>query len=166
MIHSPRSFQTREQSKRANSQPCRVGNYNAESPKQDCKIFNSQRRRNTLHIWVWLIYGKGYNCTVVWGRECWGYRGGGEGEREQGEGESVRAGDGSGEQGNALCMFPLYFPSCPPQRFQFIFTRIKCILLTRVIQNIFGPPRNIFGPHNGIFNKYSKSLILTNRVIM
>ena len=55
------------------------------------------------------LHGKGYNCTVVWGRECWGYRGGGEGEREQGEGESVRAGDGTGEQGNALCS-PSIFP--------------------------------------------------------
>ena len=33
-----------------------VGKYNAESPKQDSKRFNCQVGRNTLPIWVWLIY--------------------------------------------------------------------------------------------------------------
>ena len=37
----------------------RVDKYNAESPKQDRKRFNCQGRRNTLPIWVWLIYGVG-----------------------------------------------------------------------------------------------------------
>ena len=33
--------------------------YNAESQEQDSKMFNSQVRRNTLPIWVWLISGLG-----------------------------------------------------------------------------------------------------------
>ena len=33
--------------------------YNAESQEQDSKMFNSQVRRNTLPIWIWLISGLG-----------------------------------------------------------------------------------------------------------
>ena len=33
-----------------------VGKYSAESPKQDSKRFKSQVKRNSLPIWVWLIY--------------------------------------------------------------------------------------------------------------
>ena len=35
----------------------RIRNTDTKSPKQDSKRFNSQARRNTLPIWVCLIYG-------------------------------------------------------------------------------------------------------------
>ena len=42
-----------------------VGKFNAGSPKQDSKRFNCQGRRNTLPIWVWLIYGYQYIWIIV-----------------------------------------------------------------------------------------------------
>ena len=45
------------------------GKYNAESPKQYSKRFNCQVRRNTLPIWVWLIYADSRQRTHSFSKE-------------------------------------------------------------------------------------------------